>query len=263
MARRRKSDSDQWMKIGIISAVAVVVIAAIVSLFVFTPLAKNTGEFFSNMFSSKENEEEDQHVDYQDVSIDTMGRMTKGTILEFGAAAGSSKPQVVFIGDPENLSRSKKIVNGKPSKLLNAVKDRELTLYVYPRSSAPNRSTAIESVTKAASCRINAESTKSGIFTINGIVRVGDKLNGSENIKTVSSAMGMKKSALCSSSAQTAATSTLNNARHFAEQFQTDKPSLIVGGQLITDVDRLKDNWVELVLAGEPASSLISTDTPK
>lgn len=251
MTRRRKQEVvPQWVKIASV-IIAIIAILSTVGFF-----AVKTSLW--GLAGSGDSESAPPTISVKAVSSDTMKRMEQGTILMFGADAASTKPKVFLIADPADISRESTIINGKPSKLLTAVQKSEVTLYLYPIAKTPERATGVESLVKAATCRMGAEKTNTGIYTINGIVKAGSVMKGTESISEMSTLMGMNPNAQCAPSSEGAATSTLNNSIHFAEHFQlVDPPVLVAGGELVDDISKLKPEWVNELINGNPAGSFV------
>lgn len=247
MARRRRESVSPWVKIVPIILVVLALVGTLGFFAVKTSMWGLVG-------GSDDAGAEETTTSVKAVSPDTMRRMKQGTILMFGADATSTNPKIFLIADPADLSRESKIINGKPSKLLTAIQKSQATLYLYPIAKTPERAKGVDSLVKAATCRMGAENTSTGIYTLNGIVKAGSEMSGNENIETMSRIMGMNPNAQCAPSAEDAATRTSNNAIHFAEHFQlTDPPVLIVGDELANDMSKLEDDWVDEFLEGQPA----------
>lgn len=212
-------------------------------------------------FSNEENAAEEQVQAPENVSTDILDRLGEGTALIFGAKPDPAKPVVSIIGDPSALSRSSYIVNGKPSEFINAVKDRKITFYYYPVGDEEKK-VSTDSITRASICRIGAERTQSGFFTLIGIVNLGDKVNGNEDVKEVSKMMGMSEDVKCPKSTNEASTQTSANGEFFAEHFGTGREgngdvAIVVGDEVITHPENLPANWVQLMLAGKPLREIV------
>ena len=251
--RRGVSITPSLVSSIIIGICMVVIVAGIV-------VAANV----TGVFGGKDDanaQQEQPIVATQDMSADIAEKITQGTALTFGSPHSPAKPMIAVVGDPEELSRAKHIVNGKPSDFLNAVKDSKVSFFYYPVSEDKELST--DSLTRAAICRLGGENTKSGIFTLNSIVKAGDKLTGNENVKKVSAMMGIKKGAQCPTKTNEAASQTSLNADFFREHFNlgrgnNGKVAVVVDNKYTTHADRLPGNWVERIIGGETLDDILS-----
>ena len=253
MSRRRRKTIPAAVKYSIIAVISVVVAIGIIMSAVLT-------NFWGLKDDSDDlgDSDDQQSETVRTVSSDTMKRMQQGTILTFGADPESTKPKVFIIGDPKDYSRASKLIGEKPSPFLKAVQKGEITAYFYPVSPDKNRSKGIGSLIKSSACRIGAEKTKTGIYTLSGIVKAGDKLEGTENVASAAKLMGMSAQSQCAPTAEDAANRTANNGAHFAEHFQlTGDPVLIAGNEMITNFNDLEDDWVDELIEGQPAGQLI------
>lgn len=228
----------------------IIIMSIIVAILVFS-FAIFFG--YKHFFSGSEETVEEKTTS-QEVSVETMDRLSTGTVLSFG---NPEKKHISIIADPGQISRSSGIINGKPSDILTAVNDGDiyLNLYLYP--SSPERSQAVDSVIKAATCRLGSESSDTGIFTLNGIVKAGAEISGDESIEDVAVMMGMETTSDCPATSNEAALSTANNTQYFMTHFNLDSPgALISHGFLITNIEEMNDDWVSRAKEGAPATEL-------
>ena len=258
MSRRKSSTFSQpWVKNILVILVVIIVAAG----GVFALLQSSLKDSLPFIGASASEEEEEELLPPENVSSDIVSRLSEGTALLFGATPEPGKPVVSIVGDPEELSRSSYIVNGKPSDFMNAVNESKLTFYYYPVGKE-GRQTSTDSITRASVCRIGAEKTTTGIFTLTGIVSTGDKVEGSEDVAKVSSMMGMAEDVKCPVSTNEASTQTSANADFFAEHFGLGREgkgdtAIVVGDEVITHPENLPANWAEMVLEGKPLREII------
>ena len=207
----------------------------------------NPGNILSSEGDDKEQEEQ-QTTNVQQVSEEAMTNLDEGTSLTFGK---DSAPHVTLIVDPADLSRDKQFINGKPSDFLSAVQKGEIFVNLYLVPSNDSRSTAVDSMIRAATCRLTTDRSTTNIYTLNGIVAAADKVEGQEDIATVSKMMNMDSDTPCSTTADEAAIATSNNGQHFMTRFNLTEPrALISNGGLVTDIFNLKNGWVEGLTSG-------------
>lgn len=256
MSRRRSTMSPAAKNLIVIGIVAVVVIIGVIGVMLLPGISMPSMPFGKD-------KEEEQVVEVDNVSSDISAKLGQGTALSFGAPASSNKPVIAVVGDPEVLSRSGKIINGKPSDLMNAINRSQVTFYYYPVSETKKTST--DSITRASICRIGAEKTSTGIFTLTGIVSNGDKMTGSEDVKKVSSMMKMSKDVKCPVKTNQASTQTALNAEFFAEHFGLGRDgngntAIVVDDEVITNPDALPDDWAKQVLNGIPLREIVGAD---
>lgn len=262
MSRRRKTTgmSQPWVK----NTLVVLIIIALVALAGFfllkTPILSGVKDSLPSFSSSKEDDEKQVQAP-DNVSTDILERLSEGTALVFGANPDPAKPVVSIVGDPSVLSRESQIVNGKPSDFMNAVNHNKITVYYYPVGKE-DKELSTDSITRASICRIGAEKTKTGIFTLTGIVNTGDKVSGNEDVKKVSKMMGMAKNVKCPVSTNEAATQTATNGEFFAEHFGLGREgngdtAVVVGDEVITHPEDLPANWAKLMLSGKPLREIV------
>lgn len=261
MSRRRSTTglSQPWVKNTIAVVIVGLIVALVGGLLLKTPLLSGVKDSLPSFSANKEEEEEVKAP--ENVSTDILARLSEGTALIFGAKPDPSKPVVSIVGDPAALSRSSHIVNGKPSDFMNAVKDKKITFYYYPVGN-DDKKVSTDSITRASVCRIGAEKTTSGIFTLTGIVNTGDKVTGEEDVKNVSKMMGMSEDVKCPTKTNEAATQTTTNGEFFAEHFgigreDNGEVAIVVGDEVITHPESLPANWVHLMLAGKPLREIV------
>lgn len=246
-----KSRKDkQWKIIVAIVAVAAILVSSIIFI--------AWKAYNSNNESPKVNDSASERI--IDVSSETESRMGEGTILTFGSSDPQAKKITIF-ASPKDLSRDGRVVSGKPSDLLNAVKDKKITLNLYLEPSSDEDSKGTDSMIKSASCRIVQDKSPGAIYTLSGIVSASGNFVGNESTVDIAKKMNMKSDTKCPKTSGDAASSTANNAMHFKTQYKLSKPELIVsGGAGITEFSRLSDNWVEKALDGKPANDFISSN---
>lgn len=242
---RRTRQAPQWL------GAAIVVISLVIMIVSGAVIASHSHMFHHDNNSENSASEKEKP---QEVSQGILDKMKQGTALSFGAQSQGKHPVIAVVGDTAKLSRSQNIVQGKPSELLNAIRKQQVSMYVYPVSH--DKPVATDSVTRAAICRIGAEKTPSGIFTLNSIVSIGDKLSGNEDVKKVSSMMKMSANVKCPVKTNEAASQTSTNAEFFQEHFglgRDDKgdTAVIVGNEYITHIDQLPHDWVKQVIQGK------------
>lgn len=262
MSRRKSSNafSQQWAKNSLAIALVIVLLAVAVLIFSKTPIMSGVTSTLPS-FSSSDKEEQQEVMPPENVSTDMLAKLSEGTALIFGAKPDPGKPVVSIIGDPAELSRASYIVNGKPSGFLNAINENKATLYYYPVGTE-DKKVSTDSITRASVCRIGAEKTPTGIFTLTGIVNTGDKVTGSETVEKVSEMMGMSKDVQCPVSTNEASTQTTTNGEFFAEHFGLGRDgngstAIVVGDEVITHPENLPANWSQLMLAGKPLREII------
>lgn len=191
-----------------------------------------------------------------DVSPDTMDRMSRGSILTFG---DPTKKQLTLIVDPEELSRNGSLVGSKPSPLMNAVKDGDIALNLYLAPRSDNRAVGVNSIVKAAVCKLSQDKSKTGIYTLTGIVKTADSVSSISSTEEAGHIMGIKNDDKCPANSNEVAVSTSNNAQHFMTQFEMDSPGAIVsGGGLTRNIRSLDDDWVKKAIDGTDARSMVS-----
>ena len=258
MSRRKSSTFSQpWMK----NSLVILAIIAVVAGVVFALLQTGIKDSLPFVNASKNEEEQEELAPPENVSSDIVSRLSEGTALVFGAEPEPGKPVVSIVGDPEELSRSSYIINGKPSDFMNAINENKLTFYYYPVGKE-GKQTSTDSITRASVCRIGAEKTTTGIFTLTGIVNTGDKVEGNEEVAKVSSMMGMAEDVKCPVSTNEASTQTSANAEFFAEHFGLGREgkgdtAIVVGDEVITNPKNLPADWTKMVLDGKPLREII------
>ena len=262
MSRRKRIPalSQPWVKNTLVVAI-IVIFVVVCGVFLAKGTSLSSAKDSLPFVSSHDESEDNQDKSPDNVSTDITERLSEGTALVFGAKPNPSKPVVSIVGDPSILSRKAQIVDGKPSKFMNAVNHNKITVYYYPVGKE-DKKLSTDSITRASICRIGAEKTKTGIFTLTGIVNTGDKVKGDEKVGKVSKMMGMSSGVKCPTSTNEASTQTVANGEFFAEHFGLGRDgngdsAVVVGDEVTTHPEYLPDNWVETMISGKPLREII------
>ena len=243
----KKNNSGKVNKIVLI----VVVVIAILGCILYA-VGKNVDN------SEKNNAQNASSEKVVDVTPDSHQRMNDGTILTFGNQDPQAKAVTIF-ASPTDMSREGRLVNGKPSALLTAVKDKNVRVNLYLAPNSDSESQGVDSMIKSAACKVVQDKSPGRIFTLSSIVNASRDFKGNESTVEMAKKMGMNSDLKCPKTSPSAASSTANNAIHFMTQYQLDKPDMVVSGTKgVTGFSRLSDDWVKKAINGDSADSFVS-----
>lgn len=91
----------------------------------------------------------DDTVTVYAIDSDTQVKLKDGTSMSFG---DPSKPVVSVIGTIADIAEGSPLVGGKPSPLLNAVKEKKILLNLYLTDTNGGTNQGIQSLIRAAAC---------------------------------------------------------------------------------------------------------------
>lgn len=193
----------------------------------------------------------------KNVSSDTMERLSEGSVITFG---DPEKPHVTLIVDPSELSREKKLVNGEPSALLNAVKDNQIFLNLYLVPNDESRTQGTNSLIRAATCNLANDKSSGAVVTLVKLANAAPNFVGDEDILAASEILKIPADIQCPDTVGEASAGTADNGRFFAQHFGIQQPSILVSdGQLVNTLDKFKSDWVQDLIAQTPASGLLDS----
>lgn len=116
----------------------------------------------------------------------------------------------------------------------------------------------MDSIQKAATCRYYSDNSTTAIYTLNGIVAAAAKMTGAENIDQARELMGMEDIS-CPSDSENNAIINGENAKVFSGLLNAgDKPVLIAGGGIATNLQNLDEKWQEGIKLGMNISNFDS-----
>lgn len=253
MAVKRGSSSNGVVAAAILMTVVVCVIAGFLGLYLVNP-----GDMFNKQGSN--NAQEQTLTKLPETTLDANGNeipfqeaLNNSTTLVFG---NQNSPNVVtLITDPEELSRDNNFINGRPSEFLTLVQKGDIRLNLLLKPSSPDREVGVDSIQKAATCRYYSDNSTTAIYTLNGIVAAAAKMTGAENIDQARELMGMEDIS-CPSDSENNAIINGENAKVFSGLLNAgDKPVLISGGGITTNIQNLDDKWQEGIKLGMSISN--------
>lgn len=256
MAVKRGSSSNGVVAAAILMTVVVCAIAGFLGLYLVNP-----GDMFNKQDTA--NEQEQIPAQLPETTLDANGNeipfqeaLNNSTTLVFG---NQNSPNVVtLITDPEELSRDKNFINGRPSEFLTLVQKGDIRLNLLLKPSSPDREIGVDSIQKAATCRYYSDNSTTAIYTLNGIVAAAAKMTGAENIDQARELMGMEDIS-CPSDSENNAIINGENAKVFSGLLNAgDKPVLIAGGGIATNLQNLDEKWQEGIKLGMNISNFDS-----
>lgn len=244
MAVKRGGSSNSVVLAAIVMTIVTCVIIGGLGLYLVNP-----GDMFHKR--SNENSQSEEPItelpktttDANGNEVDFQEALNSSTTLVFG---DKNSPNVVtLIADPEDMSRETRFIDGRPSEFLQLVQKGDIRLNLLLKPSKPERETGVESLQKAATCRYYSDNSVTAIYTLNGIVAAGANMNGSENVDQARILMGMEDIP-CPADSETNAIINIQNAKAFSTLLHAeDKPILIAGGGITTNIHELDDKWQE------------------
>lgn len=259
MAVKRGSSSNGVVAAAILMTVVVCAIAGFLGLYLVNP---------GDMFNKQDSVEAQDQVltELPETTLDANGNelpfqeaLNNSTTLVFGDQ--NSKNVVTLITDPEELSRDKNFINGRPSEFLTLVQKGDIRLNLLLKPSNPDRAMGVESIQKAATCRYYSDNSTTAIYTLNGIVAAAAKMTGAENVDQARELMGMEDIS-CPADSENNAIINGENAKVFSGILNAgDKPVLISGGGVTTNIQNLDENWQEGIKLGMNISNFDSGET--
>lgn len=259
MAVKRGSSSNGVVAAAILMTVVVCAIAGFLGLYLVNP---------GDMFNKQDSVEAQDQVltELPETTLDANGNelpfqeaLNNSTTLVFGDQ--NSENVVTLITDPEELSRDKNFINGRPSEFLTLVQKGDIRLNLLLKPSNPDRAMGVESIQKAATCRYYSDNSTTAIYTLNGIVAAAAKMTGAENVDQARELMGMEDIS-CPADSENNAIINGENAKVFSGILNAgDKPVLISGGRVTTNIQNLDENWQEGIKLGMNISNFDSGET--
>lgn len=259
MAVKRGSSSNGVVAAAILMTVVVCAIAGFLGLYLVNP---------GDMFNKQDSVEAQDQVltELPETTLDANGNelpfqeaLNNSTTLVFGDQ--NSENVVTLITDPEELSRDKNFINGRPSEFLTLVQKGDIRLNLLLKPSNPDRAMGVESIQKAATCRYYSDNSTTAIYTLNGIVAAAAKMTGAENVDQARELMGMEDIS-CPADSENNAIINGENAKVFSGILNAgDKPVLISGGGVTTNIQNLDENWQEGIKLGMNISNFDSGET--
>lgn len=248
MAVKRGSSSNGVVAAAILMTVVVCAIAGFLGLYLVNP-----GDIFNKQDSV--NAEQQIPTQLPETTLDANGNeipfqeaLNSSTTLVFGDQ--DSQNVVTLITDPEELSRDKNFIDGRPSEFLTLVQKGDIRLNLLLKPSSSDREIGIESIQKAATCRYYSDNSTTAIYTLNGIVAAAAKMTGAENVDQARELMGMEDIS-CPSDSENNAIINGENAKVFSGLLNAgDNPVLISGGGIATNIQNLDDKWQEGIKLG-------------
>lgn len=248
MAVKRGSSSNGVVAAAILMTVVVCAIAGFLGLYLVNP---------GDMFNKQDSVNAEQQIPTQlpETTLDANGNeipfqeaLNNSTTLVFGDQ--DSQNVVTLITDPEELSRDKNFIDGRPSEFLTLVQKGDIRLNLLLKPSSPDREIGVESIQKAATCRYYSDNSTTAIYTLNGIVAAAAKMTGAENVDQARELMGMEDIS-CPSDSENNAIINGENAKVFSGLLNAgDNPVLISGGGIATHIQNLDDKWQEGIKLG-------------
>lgn len=256
MAVKRGSSSNGVVAAAILMTVVVCAIAGFLGLYLVNP-----GDIFNKQDSI--NAEDQVLTKLPETTLDANGNeipfqeaLNNSTTLVFGDQDSSNV--VTLITDPEELSRDKNFINGRPSEFLTLVQKGDIRLNLLLKPSTPEREIGVESIQKAATCRYYSDNSTTAIYTLNGIVAAASKMTGAENIDQARELMGMVDIS-CPADSENNAIINGENAKVFSGLLNAgDKPVLVAGGGITTNIQNLDEKWQEGIKLGMNISNFDS-----
>ena len=248
MAVKRGSSSNGVVVAAILMTVVVCAIAGFLGLYLVNP-----GDIFNKQDSV--NAEQQIPTQLPETTLDANGNeipfqeaLNNSTTLVFGDQ--DSQNVVTLITDPEELSRDKNFIDGRPSEFLTLVQKGDIRLNLLLKPSSPDREIGVESIQKAATCRYYSDNSTTAIYTLNGIVAAAAKMTGAENVDQARELMGMEDIS-CPSDSENNAIINGENAKVFSGLLNAgDNPVLISGGGIATHIQNLDEKWQEGIKLG-------------
>lgn len=248
MAVKRGSSSNGVVAAAILMTVVVCAIAGFLGLYLVNP---------GDMFNKQDSVNAEQQIPTQlpETTLDANGNeipfqeaLNNSTTLVFGDQ--DSQNVVTLITDPEELSRDKNFIDGRPSEFLTLVQKGDIRLNLLLKPSSPDREIGVESIQKAATCRYYSDNSTTAIYTLNGIVAAAAKMTGAENVDQARELMGMEDIS-CPSDSENNAIINGENAKVFSGLLNAgDNPVLISGGGIATHIQNLDEKWQEGIKLG-------------
>lgn len=256
MAVKRGSSSNGVVAAAILMTVVVCAITGFLGLYLVNP-----GDIFNKQDSI--NAEDQVLTKLPETTLDANGNeipfqeaLNNSTTLVFGDQDSSNV--VTLITDPEELSRDKNFINGRPSEFLTLVQKGDIRLNLLLKPSTPERAIGVESIQKAATCRYYSDNSTTAIYTLNGIVAAASKMTGAENIDQARELMGMVDIS-CPADSENNAIINGENAKVFSGLLNAgDKPVLVAGGGITTNIQNLDEKWQEGIKLGMNISNFDS-----
>lgn len=259
MAVKRGSSNNGVVAAAILMTVVVCAIAGFLGLYLVNP-----GDIFNKQDSV--NAEDQVLTKLPETTLDANGNeipfqeaLNNSTTLVFGDQDSSNV--VTLITDPEELSRDKNFINGRPSEFLTLVQKGDIRLNLLLKPSTPERAMGVESIQKAATCRYYSDNSTTAIYTLNGIVAAASKMTGAENIDQARELMGMVDIS-CPADSENNAIINGENAKVFSGLLNAgDKPVLVAGGGITTNIQNLDEKWQEGIKLGMNISNFDSGES--
>lgn len=240
------------------------ILISVLTGFIVLALVAVLVAYFSPSFTFGEKKEETPSAKEADNAIISVpedkrtplkNQIERGSMLRFGNKEKGTN--VVLFADPEDLSRQKALVNGKPSKFLTEVQKGNYYLTYFPVPKTPERSQFVQNVSKVAKCRQATDLSTTSIFTLNAIVKAGEKLPSDASVDDIAKLMNADM-ALCPEGIDEGVQQLAGNTRYFMyDAFGLNEEkvttALYANNSIVTDIFNLKEGWEKAIANGVEA----------
>lgn len=253
---RRSGGTMSW----VLSATAIVVI---IGLVVAVLWLANPGNIFKKNDVEPTATEKIIEIPSEDAQVINQ-QLESGALLTFGNKE-KGKPVALFI-DPDELSRDKPFINGRPSDFLTAVQKGEIYLSLYLVPSSEDRAEYVNSVTHAAKCRQMVDRSSTSIYTLNAIVATHEKLQGnsSASVSDIVRSMGADLSS-CPTNVDELVKQSSNNAYYFLNNvFGIEgNEAMAANNSVVTNLEELRSGWVDAMANNDANLSILVPNDDK